>query len=76
LKYYFIIAYFEFVLLKVHWDKWLWFYDIDRCQAVIMTVDKHKLLFSMLNRELFSLWVDCVHNLSVKTQALREFSIH
>mgnify|MGYP007133553071 CR=1 FL=1 len=70
-----IIAYLYIVPWKMPWDKWLWFYDIDRCQPVIMTVDKHELLFRILNRGLFLLWANCVHDLAVKTQALREFFI-
>ena len=45
------------------------------CQAVIMTVDKHELLFRILNRELFSLWANCVHDLAVKIQALGKLFI-
>ena len=40
-----------------------------------MTVDKHELLFCILIGGLFSLWANCVHDLVVKTQALREFFI-
>jgi len=40
-----------------------------------MTVDKHELLFRVLNVGLFSLWANCVHDLAVKTQALQEFFI-
>ena len=38
-----------------------------------MAVDKHELLFHILNRGLFSMWAYYVHDLAVKTQALREF---
>jgi len=31
-----------------------------------MTVDKHELLFRILNRGVFSLWVNCPHDLAVK----------
>ena len=65
-----VIAYFHIVSLKIHGDKWLWFYDIDQiCQAVIMTVVKHELLFHTLNRTIFLLWANCVHDLAVKIQA-------
>ena len=40
-----------------------------------MAVDKHELLLGILNRELLSLLANCVHNLTVKTQALRELPI-
>jgi len=40
-----------------------------------MTIDKHELLFRIINRGLFSLWVNFPHDLAVKTQALREFFI-
>jgi len=40
-----------------------------------MTVDKHELLFRILNRELFSLWANCVHDLAVKIQALGKLFI-
>ena len=74
--YVFIIsAYFDIVPLEMHWDKWSWFYNIDRCHTMIMTVDKHELLFRILNRGLFSLLTNCVHKLAVKTQPLREFFI-
>jgi len=43
------------VPLKMHCDKWAWSSDIDRFQAVIMTVDKHELLLRILNGALFSL---------------------
>ena len=69
-----LFAYFDIVPLKIHWAKWSGFSDIDRCRAVITTVDKHE-LFRILNRGLFSLWVNCPHDLAVKTQALREFFI-
>jgi len=42
---------------------------------MIMTVDKHELLLGIFNRELLSLLANCVHNLTVKTQALRELPI-
>ena len=40
-----------------------------------MTVDKHELLFRVLNRGLFSLWANCEQHLAVKSHALREFFI-
>ena len=35
--YYCIIAYFDIVTLKMHWDKWSGFYDIDRRQVVMIS---------------------------------------
>jgi len=50
------IAYFDIVPLKV-----LEISDHDSTLlTVIMTVDKHELLFRMINRGLFSLWSNCV----------------
>jgi len=44
--------------------------------AVIMTVDEHEVLLRVLNRGLFlSVWVYFVHDLAVKSQAMREFFI-
>ena len=72
---YTFIAFFDIVPLKMHWDKSSWFYDIDRLSSSDHDRDKHELLFHIINRGLFSLWVNCIHDLAVKTQAFREFFI-
>ena len=47
------IAYFDIV--PMYWDKWSCSYYSDRYQAGSMTVDKHELIFLIVNRGLFSL---------------------
>jgi len=65
---------FDIVPLNVYLDhEWSWVYGHDRCQWVIVNVDKHEIMFRILNSGLFSFWYVCLHDQLSQADALPEF---